>query len=102
VRRKQHAAFLWELASDNEASLPDKKMVDKLHKKLSKSKDAASLISNYGYKKYIKINNNSQIELDETKLTNEAKWDGIQGLITNTKNLSASEIISHYKGLCPN
>jgi transposase len=76
-----------------------KKMIDKLQKKLSKSKDAGSLISNYGYKKYIKINNNSQIELNQEKLENEAKWDGIQGLITNTKNLTESEIIAHYKGL---
>ena len=75
------------------------KMIDKLQKKLSKSKDATSLISNYGYKKYIKINNNSQIELNQEKLEKEKKWDGIQGLITNTKNLSNSEIISHYKGL---
>ncbi len=29
------------------------KMIDKLQKKLSKSKDATSLISNYGYKKYL-------------------------------------------------
>ena len=75
------------------------KMIDKLQKKLSKSKNAASLISNYGYKKYIKINNNSQIELDQEKLEKETKWDGIQGLITNAKNLSNNEIISHYKGL---
>jgi hypothetical protein len=75
------------------------KMIDKLQKKLSKSKNAASLISNYGYKKYIKINNDSQIELNHEKLEKEAKWDGIQGLITNAKNLSNSEIIAHYKGL---
>ena len=76
-----------------------KKAIEKLLKKLKKSKDASSLISNYGYKKYLKINGKAQVELNQEKLEQEAKWDGLQGLITNVNWLDASEVIGHYKGL---
>ena len=45
--------------------------VDKLRKKLSKNKKPSQLISNYGYKKFLKIKGESSVSLDEEKL-NEA------------------------------
>ncbi len=76
-----------------------KKAIDKLLKKLKKSKNPLNLISNYGYKKYIKINRKAEIEINEDKLLKEAKWDGICGLFTNSKNLSKENAIKHYRGL---
>lgn len=76
-----------------------KKAIEKLMKKLKKSKDASSLISNYGYKKYLTINGEAQVELNQEKLEQDAKWDGLQGLITNVSWLNEWQIIEHYKGL---
>ncbi|MBI5206405.1 MAG: hypothetical protein HY934_01290, partial [Candidatus Firestonebacteria bacterium] len=36
-----------------------------------------------GYKKYLKITGESNIELDLKKIEQEAKWDGLHGIITN-------------------
>ena len=75
------------------------KAVNKLKKKISKSKNPASLISNYGYKKYIKIEGKTKVELDEEKLAKSAAWDGLHGIITNKKELSAEEILDYYHQL---
>ena len=75
------------------------KAVEKLRKKLSKSKNPESLISNYGYKKYLKIEGQSTVVLNEEKLKCNQKWDGLHGVITNAEDIDASEILNHYRGL---
>lgn len=73
--------------------------IKKLRKKLEKSKNPESLISNYGYKKYLKIEGNTKVNMNEDKLLELSKWDGLHGIITNNKSLSESEILRQYKGL---
>jgi len=73
--------------------------IARLSKKLEHSKDPSSLISNYGYKKFLKISGNATIELDESKYEQAGRFDGLHGVITNVKDLSDEEIISHYRGL---
>jgi len=75
------------------------KAVKKLKEKISKSKNPASLISNYGYKKYLKIEGETRVELDKAKLAKSAAWDGLHGIITNKKDLSAKEVIDYYRQL---
>ena len=74
--------------------------IDRLLKKINgKTIKADILISNYGYKKYIKVKGESEIEIDEEKIASDRKWDGLHGVITNDNNLTEEEIISQYKGL---
>ncbi len=75
------------------------KAVLKLKEKLEKNKDPSKLISNYGYKKYLKIAGQATVNFNEEKLEKEALWDGLHGMITNTKSLTSKEILAHYKGL---
>ena len=75
------------------------KAVSKLLKKVKKSKNATSLISNYGYKKYLKMKGKTEFEINEEKLQQEAQWDGLCGIFTNSKDLSNEKIIEQYKGL---
>ena len=75
------------------------KSVERLTSKLKKSTSPASLISNYGYKKYITVNQNSKIELNEDKILEAERWDGLHGLITNIQDKPAEEIYSYYRGL---
>jgi len=75
------------------------KNVEKILKKLQKSKNPLTLVSNYGYKKYIQIKGKTEIVLNEKKLQEESRWDGICGIFTNCKNLSNEEVIGQYKGL---
>jgi transposase len=75
------------------------KAVEKLRAKIARSKDPASLISNYGYKRFLRIEGDAKIVLEEEKLAQAARWDGLHGIITSASELSASEAIEQYKNL---
>lgn len=75
------------------------KAVIKISKKLEKSKNQKEYLSNYGYKKYLKITGKSCIELNEEKIKQESKWDGLHGVITNVKILTDEEILKQYNNL---
>jgi len=77
------------------------KSIEKLRQKLEKSKNPKSLISNYGYRKFLTVDGEVQVLVDEEKLQREALWDGLHGVITNTrdKDMKPEEALSHYHGL---
>lgn len=71
----------------------------KMKKKLSSNKNPKSLISNSGYKKYLKLKGESEIEIDEEKIAQSAKFDGLHAVITNDMESNLSEIIEQYHNL---
>ncbi|GAB6010455.1 IS1634 family transposase [Dysgonomonas reticulitermitis] len=77
------------------------KAVIKLNEKLEKSKNPKSLISNYGYKKYLTMDGEVQVSVNQEKLEREALWDGLHGVFTNInkKEMDAGAILSQYHGL---
>ena len=75
-------------------------IIDKI-KKVVDSKEGgktSKLITNNGVKKYT-TSQNSQTYLDESKIANDALWDGLHGVITNDKTMSPSEVIAKYARL---
>ena len=58
---------------------------------LKKAKDgkvkAGDLIGNNGSKKFIKVQG-KKLEVDQNKITEEARWDGLHGVITKHPILS--------------
>lgn len=75
------------------------KAVSKLKGRIARSKNPKDLISNFGYKKFIRIEGTSTISVDEAKMEEAAKWDGLHGMITNSQRLTPQEILKHYHGL---
>ena len=75
-----------------------KKAIEKLKAKLGKSKSIKANISNNSYRKYLKIQGSSSIELDEDKIAADSAWDGLHGVVTNSE-LSASQVLEKYKEL---
>ena len=75
------------------------KAIVKLRKKLKKSKNPKELISNSGNCKFLRIEGDSEIHLDEDKCAQAAVWDGLHGVITNDFNLSPEDAINQYRGL---
>lgn len=75
------------------------KAIKKLTEKLKKNKDPKSLLSNYGYKKYLTIEGKSEIALNEKKLEEQIKWDGLHGIMTNSKKMTPKELLEQYRGL---
>ena len=77
------------------------KAIEKLQQKLKNSKKPESLISNYGYKKFIVVDGKAQIRINEDKLKKEVLWDGLGGIFTNIKkkDMKVTEVLNQYHGL---
>lgn len=75
----------------------DKALV-KLRKNISSGKLTKESINNRGYNKFLSIENEVRVSLDEEKIKSESAWDGLKGYATNS-NLSASKVIDQYKEL---
>ena len=55
-------------------------------------------INNRGYNKFLKLTphpGNINVEIDQSKVEQSARWDGLKGYLTNT-DLSADAIIANY------
>ena len=77
------------------------KAIEKLRKKLAKSKKPKSFLKASGYKRFLSIQGEGKVDIDETKIKESERWDGLHGLITNlpAKAFNAQHVIYHYRGL---
>jgi transposase len=75
------------------------KAIQSLKEKLESGANPKRLISNYGYRKYIKMDSEVKISINQEKIDREALWDGLHGVFTNITNLTPEEVLSHYHGL---
>ena len=71
----------------------------KLQKKINKSKNPESFISNSSYRKYLKIEHQQTVKIDEEKIRLAEQWDGLHGIITNISDMPASDAFEQYRGL---
>lgn len=55
-------------------------------------------INNRGYNKFLALKGEIEVEIDEEKIKEDRKWDGLKGYITNTR-LSSDNIIENYRHL---
>lgn len=70
----------------------------KLRRKIKSGKLRKTQLNNRGYNKFLKLQGEIRIELDEAKVEQAVRWDGLKGYLTNT-NRSASEVIENYRQL---
>jgi transposase len=75
-----------------------KKGYEKLKKKVQSGKLNKTNINNKGYNKYLKLEGETLISIDDEKYNDDAKWDGLKGYLSNT-NLNAEQIIARYHDL---
>lgn len=73
--------------------------IAKVHKRIGKGKNLKQLVPNYGYQKFLKMEGDGKLLMDEEKILEEEKWDGFHGLITNAVDMEVSEIQGHYRRL---
>ena len=67
-----------------------RRALDKLHSKLQRSDHPAAFVNNYGYKKFIRLEGDVSFELNEDKIEQARKWDGLHGVITNLPDMEVS------------
>jgi len=70
----------------------------RLEKQLKTGKLTKSNINNRGYNKYLKMEGDVKISIDNEKFEADSKWDRLKGYITNS-SLPKEKIIENYKHL---
>lgn len=75
-----------------------KKGIKKLKDKIKFGKLTKDSINNRGYNKFLSLTGEIEVELNEGKILEDEKWDGLKGYVTNTK-LKPKEIIENYRHL---
>lgn len=71
---------------------------NRLQKRVDSGKLTKEHLNNRGYNKYLKMEGEVRISVDEDKYERDGKWDGLKGYLTNCKQ-DASLIIENYKSL---
>ena len=74
------------------------KGLKRLEKKVKSGKLTKASINNRGYNKYLKLEGEINVEIDNEKFEKDAKWDGLKGYLTNVK-LNKEEILENYNHL---
>jgi transposase len=57
------------------------------------------LVTNRGYLKYLDNEQEGIVSLNEEKISVEASWDGLHGIITNDNETKAQDLMSRYRQL---
>lgn len=73
-----------------------KVLLEKLQSKIKKGQGKTLIKS--AYKKYLNVGE-MKIEIEQSKVEEDAKWDGYFGYVTNNSNLSVEEVVKSYKML---
>ena len=76
-----------------------KKAVDKLVRKLGRSANPAQALSGRGFGRFVKLAGKARLEVDETKIEEAARWDGLKGVVTNAPDMGHSELFDRYREL---
>ncbi len=74
------------------------KGLKRLEKRIKSGKLTKASINNRGYNKYLRLDGEVNVTIDQNKFKADAKWDGLKGYITNAK-LNKEEILENYSHL---
>jgi transposase len=72
--------------------------IEKLRKNIKSGKLTKDNINKRGYNKYLKLEGEITITLDQDKFDADSKWDGLKGYVTNT-TLTKEEVLEQYQNL---
>jgi len=77
------------------------RLIEKIRKKLDESNKTGTrkLVTNSGYLKFLDEEKKGQAVLNEKKIEEEKRWDGLHGVITNDKESKALDLLTRYRRL---
>ncbi len=75
-----------------------KKGLTRLEKQVKGGKLKKENINNRGYNKFLKMTGGIRIEIDEEKIKEDEKWDGLKGYLTNS-SLDERTLLDNYSQL---
>lgn len=79
--------------------LDRERILEKMQKRIGKSKNPKKLVTNHGYVKYLQAEGKVKLSINEEKVAEEASWDGFHGIVTNDTNSKAEELLERYRRL---
>lgn len=74
------------------------KGVERLRKAYASGKITKDKINRRGYSKFLNIDNDVKVSINDRRIKEDEVWDGLKGYITNT-SLPPSEVVAQYRGL---
>lgn len=74
------------------------KGIQRLRKAYSSGKIKKQNVNQRGYNKFLIIQNDVTVSINEEKIADDAKWDGLKSYVTNT-DLPAADVIEQYHEL---
>lgn len=70
----------------------------KLRGKVRSGKLTKESINNRGYNKFLVLEGETTVRIDERKVKDDTRWDGLKGYLTNTE-LSPADVVAQYTNL---
>jgi transposase len=67
----------------------------RLRKRVQSGRLTKDSLNRRGYNKFLKLAGEIRVEIDEAKVQQAARWDGLKGYLTNT-DLPAADVIENY------
>ena len=74
------------------------KGIERLRKSYASGKVNKKNINQRGYNKFLVVENDVHVSIDEQKIADDMRWDGLKSYVTNT-DLEASAVIERYHEL---
>lgn len=74
------------------------KGIARLRKAYASGKVSKKNINQRGYNKFLVVEDDVHVSIDEQRIADDARWDGLKGYVTNT-DLDASVVIERYHEL---
>jgi len=75
-----------------------KRGLKKLEKRIKSGYLTKEDVNNRGYNKFLKLTGTLSVSLNQEKIQEDTRWDGLKGYVTNTK-LRAKRIVKNYSHL---
>lgn len=75
------------------------KLLVRIQKKLGSKAKQKELITHKGYLKYFKEVTKGEMLLDQEKIIEDSRWDGLHGIITNDTEATPAQLLERYRGL---
>jgi len=76
-----------------------KRLLNQLQKKISGETDPRKLVTNRGYLKFLDEKIKGKVVLNEAKIAQDSRWDGLHGIITNDMSSPKEELLARYRQL---
>lgn len=89
----------WSRARAVKDAADRRKAVDKLIKKLGNTDNPAQALSGRGFGRFVKVEGKARLKVDEDKIKEAARWDGLKGIVTNASGMGHAELFARYREL---